>query len=265
MAPRRVHLGRLAAVAAIVAVVVTGCGGGSPSAPGAASDTATSISATPPAAEQPEAAAASSPSGAKAENVNPNPAARSETKSADVQGHESRPDAHLKHKPIELPEGSPEQGPTTEEQKRVPAANIELRLPNSLGRENTCHGKDASPELDWGTAPAGAAELIIFAAGVQPVNGRLHFEWAMAGLDPNLEGLEEGEVPEGAILGRNGDGQNKYSLCPVGGRAETYIFSVYPVSKSLSPKQGFNPLALRGRATDLSESVGVVATSYGSG
>jgi hypothetical protein len=64
------------------------------------------------------------------------------------------------------------------------------------------------------------------------------------------------------VLGRNGDGQNKYSICPTGEGAETYIFAIYPVTKSLSPKPGFDPLALRTEATRLSGSVGVEAATY---
>jgi hypothetical protein len=33
-----------------------------------------------------------------------------------------------------------------------------------------------------------------FAASVVPVDGRLHFDWAMAGLDPGLEGLNGGRL-----------------------------------------------------------------------
>jgi phosphatidylethanolamine-binding protein (PEBP) family uncharacterized protein len=145
----------------------------------------------------------------------------------------------------------------------VPTANIALKLPRGLTKANTCEGKDASPELHWGTAPPDAVELVVFGVSVAPVNGKLHFDWAIAGLDPGLEGLKEGEVPTGAVLGRNGDGQSKYSICPSGGVPETYLFAVYPVTKSLSPKPGFDPLALRKEATRLSESVGVEAASYG--
>jgi phosphatidylethanolamine-binding protein (PEBP) family uncharacterized protein len=168
----------------------------------------------------------------------------------------------LKHPPIELPKGPPEKGPTKAQRERVPTANIAMELPRGLTKANTCQGKDVSPELHWGTAPSDAVELVVFGVSVAPVNGKLHFDWAMAGLDPRLEGLKEGEVPKGAVLGRNGDGQNKYSICPSDGAPETYVFAVYPVTKSLSPKSGFDPLAIRKEATRLSESVGVEAASY---
>lgn len=145
----------------------------------------------------------------------------------------------------------------------MPTANIAMTLPGGLVKANTCEGKDVSPELHWGTAPADSAELVVFGVSVAPVDGKLHFDWAMAGLDSALEGLKEGEVPKGAVLGRNSDGQNRYSICPPAGAAETYIFAVYPVTKKLSPRPGFDPLALRKEATRLSESVGVEAVTYG--
>jgi phosphatidylethanolamine-binding protein (PEBP) family uncharacterized protein len=173
------------------------------------------------------------------------------------------PSSKLKHPPIELPKGPPEKGPTKAQRERVPTANIAMELPRGLTNANTCEGINASPELHWGTAPSNAVELIVLAASVKPVKGKLYFDWAMAGLDPGLEGLKEGEVPDGAVLGRNGAGQNKYSICPSGGTLETYIFAIYPVTKGLSPKAGFDPLSLRKEATRLSDSVGVEAATYG--
>ncbi len=39
--------------------------------------------------------------------------------------------------------------------------------------------------------------------------------WAVAGLDPALDGIAAGELPAGAILGRNSFGKDSYRLCPV--------------------------------------------------
>ena len=84
----------------------------------------------------------------------------------------------------------------------------------------------------------------------------------MAGLDPSLEGLGEGEVPKGAILGRNGDGQNRYSVCPQSGAPETYVFAVYASTQKLSPQPGFDPLAVRKLATRASDESGIATVVY---
>ena len=36
---------------------------------------------------------------------------------------------------------------------------------------------------------------------VQPVEGQLFVDWALAGLDPGLKEIEAGELPKGAIVG----------------------------------------------------------------
>lgn len=244
-----------------MAVVVGGCGGDSSSAPAAAGEASAPTGSNVAAPSEGAGAKAAPQATVVGQEAPPKRAQEPAGGSAGKPAHESK----LKHPPIELPKGPPEKGPTKAQQERVPTANIVLRLPHGLTKANTCEGADSSPEVRWGEAPAGTAELVVFAASVQPVDGELHFDWAMAGLEPSLEGLGGGEVPKGAVLGRNGDGQNKYSICPAGGAAETYIFSVYPLSQSLSPKPGFDPLALRKEATRLAESVGVEAASYGAG
>jgi phosphatidylethanolamine-binding protein (PEBP) family uncharacterized protein len=166
------------------------------------------------------------------------------------------------HPPLKLPTGKPESGPTKAQQERVPTADIKVTIPDGLTTANTCNGKNTSPAISWQNVPPGTAELAIFAMSVKPVDGKLYFDWALAGVDPNLSELKPGEVPNGAVLGRNGAGQNGYSLCPAGSAAETYIFSVYALPDSLSAKPGFDPLALRKQATRASEEVGLAAATF---
>ena len=49
--------------------------------------------------------------------------------------------------------------------------------------------------------PAGTAELVLYVMNVQPVEDRLFVDWAVAGIDPSLEGIEAGELPKGAVVG----------------------------------------------------------------
>lgn len=233
MAPRRIHFGRIvaAAVAVCLALAAAGTTGGS-----------------------------SSPGGETGAQTAPKPG---ESKESRQSGAAKPGKNEKKHPPLELPTGEPEPGPTKAQQARVPTADIKLSIPGGLTAANTCNGKNLSPALAWRNVPPDTTELAVFATGVKPVDGKLHFEWAMAGIDPSITGLKAGEVPKGAILGRNGTGHDGYSLCPIGSAPETYVFSVYAITSSLSPHKGFDALELRKRATRASDQVGITAASFG--
>jgi phosphatidylethanolamine-binding protein (PEBP) family uncharacterized protein len=112
--------------------------------------------------------------------------------------------------------------------------------------------------------PRGTAELVLFAVNARPVEGKLFFDWAVAGLDPGLEELEAGKLPRNAVVGRNGFGKAGYEICPTGS-GETYLFSLFALPKKLSPGQGFDPLALRSSVVGASGDVGLLALDYARG
>jgi phosphatidylethanolamine-binding protein (PEBP) family uncharacterized protein len=136
--------------------------------------------------------------------------------------------------------------------------------PQALPAEYTCDGKSTSPALRWQGVPQGTAELVIFVMNVQPVEGKLFFDWAVAGLSPELGEIEAGKLPQGAVVGRNGFGKVGYEICPEGG-TETYVFTVFALPKKLSSAQGFDPSALRREVLDASGNVGLLALSYARG
>src|SRR5690606_14535359 len=107
---------------------------------------------------------------------------------------------------------------------------------------NTCEGKNVSPAIEWQHVPSDTEELALFVMNLQPVEGKLYFDWAVAGIDPSLGRLEAGEVPAGAVVGRNSAGQNEWDLCPQGAAPENYVVALYAIPKSLNPKAGFDPL-----------------------
>lgn len=245
MAPGTSHLGWLVAAAVCVALVVTGCGGGSSS-----SAPATAGSTDAQAAETSQSAEGGAEGGSKAGG---------ETEGGQ-QGEQGGGNAEKTNPPVDVPEGAPEKGATKEQEEKVPTANIVLSVPNGLTVDNTCKGKNASPEISWTAVPPGTKELAIFAVNVQPVSEKLYFDWAMAGVDPSVTSLKEGEVPDGAVLGKTGSGQNGYSLCPKG--SENYIFTVYAIESSLSPEEGFDPLSLRALAGKNSDQIGFAGVAF---
>jgi phosphatidylethanolamine-binding protein (PEBP) family uncharacterized protein len=244
-------VGGLATVAVVLALVVAGCGGGGSSASG--------TSVTGPTAggvdkSQTESQGATSQGGgAEGQNASKKP------------GGSANPPAEgkKKHPPLKLPAGKPEQAPTEKQSSEVPVAILEVSSPQGgLTAENTCEGKNISPALTWKNVPKGTVELAVFVMNLQPVEGKLYFDWAIAGIDPASTGLKAGEVPAGAVVGRNSAGKNDYSLCPSGAGPENYIFAVYAISKSLAPKSGFEPLEFRAEATDASQSNGLYSVTY---
>jgi phosphatidylethanolamine-binding protein (PEBP) family uncharacterized protein len=125
----------------------------------------------------------------------------------------------------------------------------------------TCDGSNNWPTLHWSGVPQGTAELALFAMGVQPVEEKLFVAWAVAGLDPSLENIEEGKLPKGAVVGANSFGQRGYSICP-SGAGETYMFAIYALPKSLSPHSGFESRQARKEVLAISGNVGLLPVAY---
>jgi phosphatidylethanolamine-binding protein (PEBP) family uncharacterized protein len=183
----------------------------------------------------------------------------------------SQPSAGAKHgAKIAQPQGAPEPGITPQQRQEATVASMTLESPSSqsssagpqvLPATYTCDGNGTSPALRWQGVPGGTAELVVFAMNTQPVAGKLFFDWAVAGLSPDLSEIEAGKLPKGAVVGRNGFGKAAYEVCPEGG-GETYVFTVFALPKKLSPAQGFDPSALRREVLGASGNVGLLALSY---
>jgi phosphatidylethanolamine-binding protein (PEBP) family uncharacterized protein len=133
--------------------------------------------------------------------------------------------------------------------------------PGSLPPTYTCDGKDSWPQLKWSGVPPGTAELALFVMNLQPVEEQLFVDWAVGGLDPDLQGIEAGELPKGAVVGTNGFGKRGYSICP-SGAGEVYMFAVYALPSSLSPEKGFDARKLREEVLDVAGNVGLLAALY---
>jgi phosphatidylethanolamine-binding protein (PEBP) family uncharacterized protein len=174
---------------------------------------------------------------------------------------------------VPQPTGPPEPGITPEQRREATVASMTLESPSSqpssggppaLSAQYTCDGKNTSPAFRWQGVPEGTAELGLLAMNVQPVGGELFFDWAVAGLSPELEEMEAGKLPGAAVVGRNSFGKAGYGICPEGG-GETYMFMLLALPKKLSPSQGFDPLAFRKAALEISGNAGLLALSYARG
>lgn len=179
-----------------------------------------------------------------------------------------------KHGPgVAQPKGHLEQAPTPTQVAHATVADMRLESPaiiaaagspGRLAATYTCDGADSWPALHWGGVPAGTAELAVFAMNIQPVQEQLFVDWAVAGLDSGLEGIEAAKLPKGAIVGTNGFGKRGYSICPPGA-GEIYMFAVYALPKALSPPKGFDARELRKEILDVSGNVGLLPAVYARG
>jgi phosphatidylethanolamine-binding protein (PEBP) family uncharacterized protein len=269
VSPARSASTGLILVLALAAFLLSGCGGGS-SDPASSStgSSATSVSAQ----EGGGGGSSASAQVEKAAGGKANAAANAPA----VPGGDGATAPGQKHGPgIAQPKGAPEQAPTPAEianatvadmtlgSPAVPAASSE-EGPGRLAATYTCDGTDSWPELRWSGVPAGSAELILYAMNVQPVEGKLFVDWAVAGLDPSLSGIEAGKLPKGAVIGTNGFGKRGYEICPSGG-GEIYIFAIYALPQALSPQRGFDARELRRQILDVSGNVGLLSAAYARG
>lgn len=249
---------------AALAVVLSGCGGGSDSASTeATSSTATTASAGQAGEGQGSAKADSpkSPSGQE-------PGGPASTPS---QGKQAEHAAGKQGPHIRQPKGPEEPAPTPKQRAEATVADMTLSSPalqpgpesiSTLPVTYTCDGKDTWPTLRWSGIPSGTAELALLVLNVEPVNEALFFDWALTGLDPSRTGLDSGKLPKGSIVGKNSFGKTGYSICPPHGH-ETYVFALYALPSSIPARKGFDPKALRERILGLSGNSGLMAASYG--
>jgi phosphatidylethanolamine-binding protein (PEBP) family uncharacterized protein len=263
--PERTASARVLLALAVAALVLVGCGEGSSGGSNSGSSSSSALGT-------PSTAASSGATGGAGSGA---PSAKDATGGGSVTGGEGQqPSRGAKQgPPVPQPTGAPEPGITPQQRREATVASMILQSPSSqpssggpqaLPAEYTCAGKSTSPALRWQGVPQGTAELVLFVMNIQPVGGKLFFDWAVAGLSPELEEIEAGKLPRGAVVGRNGFGKMDYEICPEGG-GETFMFALFALPKRLSPSQGFEPLALRKAVTDVSSDVGLLALSYARG
>ena len=265
--PARAAGAGLCLALAAAALLLAGCGGSSGDSGGAA--------AAGPAAGTAPAQSPGSPSSQGA-----SPPGKSGAGQGKGAGHQSGGAAPhgggQKHGPppaLPKSEAGRERGPTAAEKAHATVADMTLVSPSFPAAEGiaaipapyTCDGASSTPALRWSGVPAGTEELILYVMNAKPVNGRLFFDWAVAGIGPHSESLAAGGLPAGAVAGTNSFGKRGYSICPGPGGAETYIFALFALPRALSPRPGFDPRALREETLAVSGSVGLMTAIYARG
>lgn len=158
--------------------------------------------------------------------------------------------------------------PTRTNRVAPPVLAIDVSIPGLLPgyripKRSTCDGADVSLPLKWSHVPRGTAELAMFVVALQPVNKKLVFDWAVAGLNPTSGGFSAGTLPPGAVVGRNSFGKVGYSICPPKGSGEEhYVVRVVALPRSLAAKPGFDAEALYQEAERSAKFVGLAGGVY---
>jgi phosphatidylethanolamine-binding protein (PEBP) family uncharacterized protein len=260
---------RVTLALAVAALALAGCGGG-----GEEDQAASAASSQAAAQEQEQEDQGQAKAQAAAEQAGSGAGAKAKAPGGD--GAASAPSGPgQKHGPrIAAPKGPAEQPPTPAQLQSATVADMTLQSPaiqpagEGLARlpaTYTCDGEDSWPALRWSGVPAGSEELILYAMGVQPVEGKLFVAWSVAGLDPGLSEIEAGKLPEGAVVGENSYGKVDYEICPPPGSGEIYMFAIYALPRALAPKRGFDARELRQRILDVSGNVGLLPAVYARG
>ncbi len=222
-------------------LVLSGCGGSDDSASTASSQT--------------------SPASAEAGNGS----GEGQGKTPNAQGNKSS--STKQNSNVPQSRGEEEPGITPEQKRTSTTANITLESPSfkagaSLPVKYTCDGENSWPPFRWSGVPREAEELVLLVLSNDPAEQELLFDWAVGGLDPSLTSIEEGQLPEGAVIGENSFGKSAYHVCPPQGESESYVFMLFAIPKALNPEPGFDAAKLRAEVLAEHGSVGLLIAPY---
>lgn len=106
---------------------------------------------------------------------------------------------------------------------------------------HTCSGVGVSPPLTWASTPPEAVELAIVVRD-RSAGGFVH--WTVTGIDPAVQGIGEGGLPEGAYEARNDGGTvGWFAPCPPVGSTHTYLFSIHALTAPMKLGSTLTPAA----------------------
>jgi len=102
--------------------------------------------------------------------------------------------------------------------------------------EHTCNGAGTSPPLAWASTPP-AAELALV---VRDRDAGDFVHWVVTGIDPTVQGLGAGGVPETAVEALNSAGTaGWFGPCPpAGSGTHTYVFTLHALPEPLALEAG---------------------------
>lgn len=119
----------------------------------------------------------------------------------------------------------------------TPAFGFEAPIPERFSRA----GENVSPAVTWEVDVEGAAELVLLVDDPDAPTDEPFVHWMVAGLDPASTGIDEGEVPEGAVEGRNDAGDVGWGgPAPPEGETHRYFFRLLVLDGPSGLEEGFS-------------------------
>lgn len=125
-------------------------------------------------------------------------------------------------------------------------------------------GGNLSPPLRWFGVPTGSVELALLVEDPDAPSGTFT-HWLLAGLAPERDELDEGEVPSGAVEGTNDFGEEGYGgpQPPEGDPPHRYIFTLVALDEQTELVGGASSLefhdAVQGHVLAQGQLTGVYA------
>ncbi|MGM1057980.1 YbhB/YbcL family Raf kinase inhibitor-like protein [Saccharothrix sp. Mg75] len=125
---------------------------------------------------------------------------------------------------------------------RSPAFSDHTLIPDRYSRD----GGDTSPPLVWSDVPAGTEELALLCEDPDAPGGTFT-HWVVTGIPADATSVEEGSVPAGAVVGRNGYGEPGWGgpRPPVGDEPHRCFFRLFAVDRPLGLGEGVTADDLR--------------------
>ena len=129
---------------------------------------------------------------------------------------------------------------------RLELTSIAFDDGDALPRRFAHDDENLSPPLEWSTAPDGTAELAILCEDLDAPRRRFT-HWVLSGIDPSATGIDEGELPIGAVVGSNNFGETGWGgpQPPAGDGPHRYLFTVFASSAPLELVSGASADDLR--------------------
>jgi Raf kinase inhibitor-like YbhB/YbcL family protein len=125
---------------------------------------------------------------------------------------------------------------------------------------HTCDESNVSPPLAWGGMPAGTVELALTVTDPD-ASGFVH--WVMAGIDPSVQAIGEGHVPEGAVQALNGANTMGWTgPCPPQGAPHHYVFTIYALTTATGLTDGVPAAGAIARISALQTVVATLTGTY---
>jgi Raf kinase inhibitor-like YbhB/YbcL family protein len=134
-----------------------------------------------------------------------------------------------------------------------------------IPKQFTCdEGNNLPPPLDWSGVPGDAASLALILEDPDAPGGTF-VHWTLFGIDPQIDSLAPGEIPEGAEEGKNSFGDSGYGgpCPPKGDSPHHYVFTLYALKRPLTVGKGAEPKQVLAEIENAAIARGRLTGTYG--